>query len=137
MPSETKKFTVDDITYEASYGTKSHCFMFYVLHLESRRVTYDEEEAAWNWFEPLPERSSLSSEFVETKNPIAVYRHVMAFVASMLKKHRPYYFTYDANEQKKVGVYTLAAKRIAKTFGYIVDQDGGTFRFYRMHVEET
>ncbi|EYD74030.1 hypothetical protein Rumeso_04401 [Rubellimicrobium mesophilum DSM 19309] len=136
MPSETKKFTVDDITYEASYDTESHGFMFCVLQLESRRVTYDEDEAAWNWFEPLPERTSWSSELLETKKPIAVYRNVMAFVTTMLRKHRPYYFTYLANEEEKMGRYALTAARLGRTFGYLVEQDGRSFRFYRMHVEE-
>ncbi|WP_156362813.1 hypothetical protein [Rubellimicrobium mesophilum] len=110
--------------------------MFCVLQLESRRVTYDEDEAAWNWFEPLPERTSWSSELLETKKPIAVYRNVMAFVTTMLRKHRPYYFTYLANEEEKMGRYALTAARLGRTFGYLVEQDGRSFRFYRMHVEE-
>ena len=134
MSWETRSFTVEDIAYEVAFTGRNE-FFFYVLPRQSRRVTYDEDELAWNFYDEVPERTSYRSEFVTTTRPLAVYRNVLSIVGHMLRRRRPYYFTFCANEPDKMDLYTLVAHRLARTYGYFLEIESNAFRFYRQPEE--
>ncbi len=128
---ERASFTVEDIAYKVAFTRKNE-FLFYVLPRQSRRVVYDRDELAdWDYFADIPERVGLRSEFVTTTRPVAVFRNVLTIMGHMLKKRRPHYFTFSANEVEKVDLYTLVAHRIARTYGYTLHVELNVFAFYR------
>jgi hypothetical protein len=128
---ERASFTVEDIAYEVAFTRKNE-FLFYVLPRQSRRMVYDRHELAdWDYFGEIPERVGLRSEFVTTTRPVAVFRNVLTIVGHMLRKRRPHYFTFSANELEKMDLYTLVAHRIAQMYGYAPYVELNVFAFYR------
>lgn len=68
---------------------------------------------------------------IENREVIKVKTFVDEFVHSFIRKEKPYYFTYSANEDSKVSVYKKYAERIADKYGYSMEVNGRSFKFFK------
>jgi hypothetical protein len=71
----------------------------------------------------LPERISLRSPQTATSSIFKVKREVMRFIDHALRKYKPYYFTFTANEHAKISLYRRIAERIARSHGFTLYAD--------------
>jgi len=131
-----KEFEVDDIVYVVKFD--KNVFSLYVDGLKSKKQTskivYDEFDSFDSDDGPVKEVFYMSN-LVKTKNPMKVYANVVSFVNSVVGKRKPYYFTYTANEKKKMHVYTSVAEKIANKHGYNLVVEGKKFKFYKNMVD--
>lgn len=116
----TKTFEIDGIAYEITY--ENHRFLFTIDPARSTRcvVEYDPFGA---FHDELPERISLRSPQTATRSIFKVKREVMRFIDQALRKYKPYYFTFAANEHAKISLYRRIAERIARTHGFTLYAD--------------
>ncbi len=68
---------------------------------------------------------------IENREVIKVKAFVDEFVHSFIRKEKPYYFTYSANEDSKVSVYKKYAERVADKYGYCLEIRGRGFKFFK------
>jgi hypothetical protein len=127
-----KCFKVDDIAYVVKFDNSE--FSLYVDCLKTKKKPYEDiSDDLFSFVDddgPV-ERVFYMNSMIKTKNPMKVYANVMSFVKNVIDKKRPYYFTYTANEKKKMNVYAKVAEKIAKKYGYIVSIDGEKIRFLK------
>lgn len=130
-----KEFEVDGIVYVVNFD--KNIFSLYVDGLKSKKQTskiiYDEYDS-FDDDGPV-EKVFYMSNLVKTKTPMKVYANVVSFVNSIVSKRKPYYFTYTANEKKKMHVYAAVAEKIAKKYGYELLIEGKTFKFFKKAVD--
>lgn len=127
-----KEFKVDDIVYVVKYNDNNE-FSLYVDGLKSTKKTSNyvaDEFASFDDDGPV-EKVFYMSNLVKTKNPMKVYANVVSFVNSVVSKKKPYFFTYTANEKKKMHVYNALAEKFAVKYGYTLVVEGKQFMFYK------
>jgi hypothetical protein len=125
------QFVVDDIAYVIQYENSE--FSLYADAVNSKKkiskIIFDEYHDFVD--DGYVDKVFYIGSLVKTKNPMKVYAHVVSFVRGVVSKKRPYYFTYTANEKKKLSVYTAIATKIADKYGYHLEVAGKKFTFYR------
>lgn len=125
------EFVVDDIAYVVKYENDE--FSLYVDGLNSKKKTSKIIFDDFHGFDDdgYAEKVFYMSSLVKTKNPMKVFANVVSFVKSVVSKRSPYYFTYTANEKKKLNVYLSVAEKIAEKYGYFLEVEGKKFSFYK------
>lgn len=120
-------FEVDGYTYIMEFTDLSE-FVFYIDTEKSKsyRPQFSEFEKAFG-----EEPPKLIFTQTNIKNFFRVKFHIMKFIDAVLKKHKPYYFTYSANEYIKKSLYARFALYIAKKYCYNINEDisGSKFVF--------
>ena len=127
-----KDFEVDGIAYVVKFD--KNIFSLYVDGLESKKKTSKIVSDDFNDFgndDGPVEKVFYMSNLVKTKNPMKVFVNVLSFVNSVVEKRKPHYFTYTANEKKKMELYEKVAGKIAKKHGYFLLVEGKKFKFYK------
>jgi hypothetical protein len=126
-----KCFEVDDIAYVVKFDNNE--FSLYVDGLKSKKKTSKNvSDEFYSFVDEGPvEKVFYMSSMIKTKNPMKVYANVISFVKSVIGKKMPYYFTYTANEKKKMNVYVGVAEKIAKKYGYTVYIEGKKISFFK------
>jgi hypothetical protein len=125
------EFEVDDIAYVVKYENDE--FSLYVDGLKSKKKTSKIVVDDFHGFDdggPV-EKVFYMSSLVKTKNPMKVFANVLSFVKSVVGKREPYYFTYAANENKKMSAYLSVAEKIAEKYGYYLEVEGKKFKFFK------
>jgi hypothetical protein len=61
-----------------------------------------------------------------------VKKEIEDFMAHVLAKENPYYFTFVASDLKRVRIYVKLAEKIGRKYGYFVHVDGLFFHFYKV-----
>lgn len=131
-----KEFEVEGIVYVIKFD--KNIFSLYVDGLKSKKQTSKIVIDDFNDFgndDGTIEKVFYTGNLVKTKNPMKIYANVISFVSSVISKQNPYYFSYTANEKKKMCVYTAVAKKIAKKYGYGLLVEGKKFSFYKNFVD--
>jgi hypothetical protein len=125
------EFEVDDIAYVVKYENNE--FSLYVDGLKSKKKTSKIIFDDFHVFDDdgYTKKVFYTSNLVKTKNPMKVFANVVSFVKSVISKKSPYYFTYTANEKKKLNVYLGFAEKIAKKYGYHLVVEGKNFKFFK------
>lgn len=123
-----KKFLIDGLCYEISFI--DHELSLAVIYAES-----DTSKIKWkpdpHWWDDPPEY--ILDDDVTTKSIIKVYHEVRDFLDKAIRRYDPYYFTFSANEERKIPLYTKFAERIAKQYGYHLSKPTNyVFKFYRV-----
>lgn len=130
-----KEFEFDDILYVVKFDENT--FSLYVDGLKSKKQTskivYDEFDSFDSDDGPV-KQVFYRSNLVKAKNPMKVYVNAVKFVESIVGKRKPYYFTYTANEKKKVHLYNSVAEKIANKYGYNLVIEGKKFKFFRKAI---
>ena len=71
-----------------------------------------------------------------TKSVFRVKRQVLRFIDQAIRFYKPEHFTFSANELHKERLYRRFANKIAKQYGYFLQETSkGRFEFY--HVKES
>ena len=65
------------------------------------------------------------------KHIFTIRRQARDFVDNALRRYRPYYFVFVANEDRKCTLYRRFAQRLCDQYGYDLAVDEATFRFVR------
>lgn len=127
---ERKEVMIGGIAYVFEFSDKNEV-LFHVDALNSKKIVYDDDEIGFSFYDEAPRVILSSSEFVKAEKPVVLMRHVMQFIDMIVKKHKPYYFHYEANEPDKVKPYLFFAKIIADKHGYFLCQQDSDFAFHK------
>jgi len=132
---EKLEFKVDDLTYIVEFN--GHEFFLYVDGSKSRTKIHETPDPkdpfyGYDRHEGENTRVVLMSNLVKTKNPMAIFRNVLKFVDQMIGKHKPYRFSFGANEKKKRALYRRVAEKLVRKHPYYLDANKGSFVFYRL-----
>jgi len=123
------KFDVGKLSYVIKFTYKNE-FKFYVDVLESEYNPYVMSDFELGFGDEPPLEIYTK---VDSKNVFAVKRHVEDFIGKALKRYKPYYFHYYANEDHKRSAYYKFGLYIAKKYGYTmyVDDVGSKYTFMK------
>lgn len=124
-----KEFVIDNICYVVEFTEHNH-FNLYIDYAKSRKDIYKMSDFDRMFGDEPPETIW---EKTDTRYVFRVLKEVKAFIDSAIRRYKPYYFTYSANEEVKASSYRRFAERIAKKYGYSLGIAGKrTFCFYRL-----
>ena len=128
-----KSFYLDGLTYVVGY--RNHAFYLYVDFAESadQRALLPADFGLFDFYEPFPERVYEVQRPV--KDPFRVKREVLAFMDPILRKVRPHFFDFESLDARRMSLYGRVADRLAAKYGYWLEQNGKSFRFYRMESQ--
>lgn len=127
---EMTTFEIDGLTYVVEFTHGEFCM--HVDGTKSKTVITEETYIEEFDFFDVSTKVTKSSELVKTKSPVKVYRACMAFIEQMIGKHKPHYFHFSANEDKKISLYEMIAKKIVKKGDYYLQNEHGSFYFYKI-----
>lgn len=122
-----KEFVIDEVFYVVYFDGIN--LSLYVDTIKSTRnvVKLSRIENAFGDVPPDKYYKKLSKPSVVFK----VIKEVKDFVDDVIKKERPYYFVFSANEVDKISSYSKLANKLAKKYEYSVFLDDNIFRFYK------
>ncbi|AGR47999.1 hypothetical protein PHIM7_280 [Sinorhizobium phage phiM7] len=128
--SEKISFEVDSLTYVVEFDNNE--FFLYVDGTKAKtKIAEEVEFDGFDFFEESSQNVLKSSDLVKTKSPIKVFKNVLKFVEDMIGKHKPHFFYFAANEEKKISLYAMVAQQLSKKSGYYLQADAGSFYFYK------
>lgn len=127
--SESTTFEIDGLTYVVEYSHGE--FSMYVDGSKAKTKITEEHTDEFDFYY-VSTTVMKSSDLVKTKSPVKVYRACMKFIEQMIGKHKPHYFHFSANEEKKVSLYSMIAKKIEKSGAYYLQAEGDSFYFYKI-----
>ncbi|AKF13547.1 hypothetical protein PHIN3_284 [Sinorhizobium phage phiN3] len=128
--SEKISFEVDSLTYVVEFDNNE--FFLYVDGTKAKtKIAEEVEFDGFDFFEETSHNVMKSSELVKAKSPLKIFKNVLKFVEDMIGKHKPHFFFFAANEEKKISLYSTVAQQIAKKSEYYLQADGGSFYFYK------
>lgn len=124
-----KEFDVDGYHYVVSYVDNS--FEFYIDVGKSPKRLFELYNKNSNDFCFGDDPPTHVFKGVNSKNIFKIKNEVISFIDQILDSVNPYYFCFSANEDYKMSVYYMVAKRIAESHGYYMDVENNMFSFYR------
>lgn len=111
-----KTFTIDLITYEASF--KNNQISFYVVKDRSYLPEQYDPFEKWGSNEYAVDYGKVSTKFI-----FRVKKELLAFIKYILSHHKPPYFTFSGTSEAKNRVYLRVAEKLSREFGYTVYTD--------------
>ena len=123
------EFAIDGVMYVIEFTGRNE-FTFCVDAANSDRTVYQMSRFERGFWDEPPETVWTTTG---AGRVFEVKRNVETFVGAAIKHHRPYYFSYHANEAVKISLYHTFAERLCKRHGYrlTVTDEGTVFRFTR------
>lgn len=131
MNTEMKRnFDIDGLNYAIEFSEGKE-FKFYVDVLESRYNPYvmSDFELGFGDEPPLEIMSKIDSKHV-----FRIKSEIMDFIDKALKRYKPHYFFYYANEDHKRSLYYKIGLYLAEKYGYnmVSDPELSKFGFYKV-----
>ena len=122
-------FAVDGVRYVIEF-TERNEFIFYVDAVKSDRIVY-RMSAFERGFGDAPPDTVWTVTDQAIKHIFEIRRQVEDFLDRAIRRFRPYYFVFSANEDSKRPLYRRLARRLATKHGYHLTVDEAVFRFVR------
>lgn len=122
-----RTFNIDGVEYVLVYSDAS--MYFYIDATKSPIDMFVDKNSMGYLFGDDPPNRVF--EKTPSKNVFKIIKEFKGFVDDVIKKYKPFYFVYSANEAEKFPVYKRFAERIAAQYGYYVVIDKQVFRFYK------
>ena len=109
-------FYVDGVAYDVAFMNDNEFAFSINVDKSDRKSEFIDRSVKTYAFGEEP--SYISLKRFKTKHPFTVLNHVMKFIDSILRSHKPYFFTYSANDPSKIPLYDKISKRICDKYGY-------------------
>lgn len=127
-----REFFVDEICYVLEL-IENNIIIFYIDIHKSKGIGQLEE-----WYDPFASFEE-TKEFIEytydlvnteIKHFFQIKKVVLNFIEEIANRGTNY-FSFDANEERKMNIYRKVSEKVAAKYGYYLYEIGSSFQFYK------